>query len=235
MSDVAKKLLEAVLALPEGDQPQIDGGGWEYHPVHMQQGSAAELPNEILPVVEEIEAFVHGAGRAAGVLDAEGARASAEHWRDLVQVVHARAEATAEASRDRLLLRTWVPLLEQAHETAERRVREQAPDDRSAWAALGVAAAVLLALAGLLGLAVVVDQEKRRTTRAAVSEESERFRRALPSLMDGPYANKWVVFSGGEVKSAHETPAEAVRSAVHSLGPDGGYVVAQVVADVRAS
>ena len=41
------------------------------------------------------------------------------------------------ASPERVLLRSWVPLFEEAQRTAERRVHELAPDDTAAWTVLG--------------------------------------------------------------------------------------------------
>lgn len=62
-----------------------------------------------------------------------------------------------------------------------------------------------------------------------VRQEMKRFREALPRLLKGPYAGKWVVFKDGDVRTAHETAAEAHKAGARALGIFGGQVIAQVV------
>jgi hypothetical protein len=71
--------------------------------------------------------------------------------------------------------------------------------------------------------------EKQMGTDAAerVREENERFRKALPELLE-TYPNRWVVFRDGAVISDHDSQLAAYTAAVEAFGPHGGFVVAPV-------
>jgi len=61
-----------------------------------------------------------------------------------------------------------------------------------------------------------------------VRAESERFHAALPTLTQR-YAGRWVIYMDGEVQGDYPTLEAAYRAAIEKYGPDGGFVVGQVV------
>lgn len=64
--------------------------------------------------------------------------------------------------------------------------------------------------------------------RERVRAESERFRAALPALLESPLRGRWVIFLNGEVKADFASGNEAHDEAVRRFGYRGGFVVAQV-------
>jgi hypothetical protein len=61
-----------------------------------------------------------------------------------------------------------------------------------------------------------------------VRAESDRFRSALPTLMESPLKGRWVVFLNGMVQSAFDDEDEALADATARFGHDGGFVIGRV-------
>lgn len=57
-----------------------------------------------------------------------------------------------------------------------------------------------------------------------VLAEVARFEGALPELLE-TLAGKWVVFLGGQVRSSHDTEADAVAAAEAELNAEDGFVI----------
>lgn len=66
----------------------------------------------------------------------------------------------------------------------------------------------------------------------AVLEESRRFRRQLPELLQ-QIPGRWVMYKDGRVQSVHDAPGEAYAEGLRRYGLHGGFVVSQVVAETR--
>lgn len=64
--------------------------------------------------------------------------------------------------------------------------------------------------------------------KTGLTEEMRRFKEALPNLMAGKCAGRWVVFKDGEVKSTHDDEAAAFHAGLEAFGTDGGHLVIQV-------
>lgn len=75
------------------------------------------------------------------------------------------------------------------------------------------------------------DEDQTRLFEARknrIIEESKHFRAALPELLRGEHAEKWVVFLHGKVVSAHDDINAAYAAGIESYGLHGGQVIAHV-------
>lgn len=73
------------------------------------------------------------------------------------------------------------------------------------------------------------DVDPRAEARRKVDEEDERFRAALPSLLeDAELRGRWVLFKDGAVVAAFDDAAAAHREGVRRFGRYGGFLVAPV-------
>jgi hypothetical protein len=62
-----------------------------------------------------------------------------------------------------------------------------------------------------------------------VKAETERFRAALPALLENQeLRDRWVVFKDGAVARPFDDPGEGYRWAVENLGRYSGFVLARV-------
>jgi hypothetical protein len=67
---------------------------------------------------------------------------------------------------------------------------------------------------------------------AAVRDEMACFRAALPELLRGEHAGRWIVFREGRVCSAHDSSDAAYRAGVEAFGIFGGQVIVRVEVEV---
>ena len=62
---------------------------------------------------------------------------------------------------------------------------------------------------------------------AAVLAETQRFRAALPCLLES-YEGRWVVFKNGAVASIHASQDEACEAGLAAFGPYSPHVIDRV-------